>query len=1209
MKKEQQESEYGDMIEPMYIPSQEELNFAKENINHKVAQNSLQEQAFEDEEEEDEPPSIPPPQKVQRNVVPFEERFPKKPEMIPQYSNSPKGDNIQRPRFDERFDSEDDTVSEGFLEEYQEPKKRIDLANKPLQDFKVPIIVDQNPKKLFEPQPRTYYYEETSPVSSNLFPKPVHKGYSKQNVLEANYLPNFNWEPVQVGSKQHNIPNQLRMFSPSHNEVEGALASEVEPDDTYLKPMQDYPEEFAGSKKIVVAFLLEGKDGKGRRAYSFELKRNPATVFDLKEVIMNYFGYEITQQKIYKSYLELNNDEVIENLPFGHREEVLLFANIGFPYEMGEGAPRRFKEKAMNDIRGLNCSNLTPQEFYNMSSEENIVMPPFRDWNQEWQDIFNKAMQLKKVVEIEKNDSETREMAQLVELEKLLVNIVENFRVTALKSIQLIEKKQIQPTYLDNMYGKGGLKYIIGGLVIRECKNWVLLTKDVGEGNLCYKLAGNECKALEFMRDKIQGIETPLCCLINYSGTGYLVQSICPISLKSIIYGSNTEGIDIVSKELALEAVKHTSQLFNIKEHIVYDRVKRVGKYVSLAYDCEFHEGDDGNFYFLNPIRMLAPDITNSENLYEINGRVFRPEFQSYYCSDELEDGFVLSTWRNPVPCESCDRFITEYEFYYYEKRSVNREKGLIAQYFYCPSCYLRLKPSNGFKVSTEKLIYKIVPFNERKIFWMNVKTGETSIIKPGKKINLNPDANVIFPEFSQGEEKSYIQKENLGDQNQLLKASKYLREEVIYRLIVEVDNFDVVVKNMREFCALLHKRGINLRYLGVIAVESKHNFVRELSIREIIARSIKALIREGLYFLKKQTGGEHEADAKKFIVYYLNEIFTMKERDSSTNIWQLLTDLIYNKFEIRIEKEILQSVHLPALIHRTTQIMNLQASKIKGYDLNDDNPFLVSDFKSQQPYHVKMKTLYSLSVDFLLTRAREKDQMGKRTKWFLIGGPERKEATEFYRKAAVISEYIYGEASKECGDAYKEFAAHLESRHAEKGKMEYSQWNKCANVPEDELSLESRSYYHRAINIYKHHYGDYDPIIAECLLSLAYLSKVSRVTEHELKEEKQNTVFDYLLSAIDILDTALGVDHPETADLCHKLALAYKEANIFEKGYSWIQRAFCSFTNIFGSNDEILIPIYDQVKSIGLYFDPDITKVPMEDMCSYIENQVFNYD
>lgn len=56
----------------------------------------------------------------------------------------------------------------------------------------------------------------------------------------------------------------------------------------------------------------------------------------------------------------------------------------------------------------------------------------------------------------------------------------------------------------------------------------------------------------------------------------------------------------------------------------------------------------------------------------------------------------------------------------------------------------------------------------------------------------------------------------------------------------------------------------------------------------------------------------------------------------------------------------------------------------------------------------MKMKTLYSLSVDFLLTRAREKDQMGKRTKWFLIGGPERAEATELFQKAAVISQYVF---------------------------------------------------------------------------------------------------------------------------------------------------------------------------------------------------------
>jgi len=505
-------------------------------------------------------------------AVPKEEFLPKRPEMVPQYSRSPKGDNIQRPRFDDGFDSEEEEVNDDFLQDYQEPKKRIDQVTKPLQGFKVPLIVDQNPKKVFEPQPKTYYHEDASLVSSNLYPKPIGgypKEVRKQNLLEPSYLPNFNWEPVQASAQQHsNLPNHLRIFSPSqgnHNEFEGPLTSEIEAG-TDLKPVQGYPEEFGGSRKVVIAFLLEGKDGKGRRAYTFELKRSLATVFDLKEIIMSYFGYDITQQKIYKAYLELGNEEVIENLSFAHREEVLLFANIGFPYEMGEGMPKRFKEKSMNDIRGLNCSNLMQQEFYNMAFEENIVMPPFRDWSKEWQEIFNQAMQLKKVVEIEKSSVETREIAQLVELEKVLVSIVDHFRVTALKAVQLIEKKQVQPTYLDNMYGKGGLKYIIGGMVVRECKNWMLLTKDVGEGNLCYKLAGNECKALEFMRDKIQGIETPLCCLINYSGTGYFVQSICPISLKSLVYGSNTEGIDMVSKEMALEAVRHISQLFNIKE-------------------------------------------------------------------------------------------------------------------------------------------------------------------------------------------------------------------------------------------------------------------------------------------------------------------------------------------------------------------------------------------------------------------------------------------------------------------------------------------------------------------------------------------------------------------------------------------------------------------------------------------------------------------
>jgi len=314
----------------------------------------------------------------------------------------------------------------------------------------------------------------------------------------------------------------------------------------------------------MISFVKEGRDGKGRRAYNFYLKPL-STVFDLKEVIADYFGYDVSQQRLFKEYIEINNDVVLDHLPLID-EEVMILGQVGHPYGIGEGLPQKAREKAMSNVRGINCSSLSHEEFYNVASEENIVMPPYRDWNYEWQKVFKKAREIKSLVNLEQKIYQTREMANFIEIEKTLVNLSDNFKTAALKAVQLIEKQHIKPIYLGSMFGKGGLKYITGGMVIRECKNWTLLTKDLGEGSLCYKIASNEHRAFDFLRGKVQEIEVPLSCLINYYGTGYFVQSICPITPNSLVYGSNTEGIDISSKEFVLEAVQNIKKLFNIKE-------------------------------------------------------------------------------------------------------------------------------------------------------------------------------------------------------------------------------------------------------------------------------------------------------------------------------------------------------------------------------------------------------------------------------------------------------------------------------------------------------------------------------------------------------------------------------------------------------------------------------------------------------------------
>jgi len=70
-------------------------------------------------------------------------------------------------------------------------------------------------------------------------------------------------------------------------------------------------------------------------------------------------------------------------------------------------------------------------------------------------------------------------------------------------------------------------------------------------------------------------------------------------------------------------------------------------------------------------------------------------------------------------------------------------------------------------------------------------------------------------------------------------------------------------------------------------------------------------------------------------------------------------------------------------------------------------------------------------SLNMILDCARMKDNEGKRTHWYMIGGDERVEATELFRMAINMCETIYGgQQNIHYANALKEMAEHLESRH-----------------------------------------------------------------------------------------------------------------------------------------------------------------------------------
>ena len=97
------------------------------------------------------------------------------------------------------------------------------------------------------------------------------------------------------------------------------------------------------------------------------------------------------------------------------------------------------------------------------------------------------------------------------------------------------------------------------------------------------------------------------------------------------------------------------------------------------------------------------------------------------------------------------------------------------------------------------------------------------------------------------------------------------------------------------------------------------------------------------------------------------------------------------------------------------------------------------------------------------------------------------------------------------------------------------------------------------------------------------------------------NDMFQNLMDAIDIYETCLGFDHPETADAYTKMALAYQESGNFIAASPWIRRAFCVFFKSFGPHDTITTNTYEYLKVIEINIDSKLDLVPYEELTTVI--------
>lgn len=84
-----------------------------------------------------------------------------------------------------------------------------------------------------------------------------------------------------------------------------------------------------------------------------------------------------------------------------------------------------------------------------------------------------------------------------------------------------------------------------------------------------------------------------------------------------------------------------------------------------------------------------------------------RPELTVANNKGEPDPDCQYFTWRTPTRCDECQEWINDYEYYYFEKRSVDKTQRILVQYYCCINCYLERLPTENFKYPVNKIVKK----------------------------------------------------------------------------------------------------------------------------------------------------------------------------------------------------------------------------------------------------------------------------------------------------------------------------------------------------------------------------------------------------------------------------------------------------------------------------------------------------------------------
>lgn len=449
------------------------------------------------------------------------------------------------------------------------------------------------------------------------------------------------------------------------------------------------------------------------------------------------------------------------------------------------------------------------QETYLIAGLDNT--DSLRDWNEE----FQSAKEL------------PRETVQdRVFRERLVSKLFADYNDAAIKGAVMVARGEIVP--LNPTECKDAQIFVYNNIFFSFGADGVGTFTSEGGDEAARVATGKDVAGVKLVNQlDIEGLFTPATVVVDYIGKRIVGQSIVPGIFKQREPGENqidygaVDGKDIVAADERFAAgFAQLSKALKVKKHPVWDKD---GKRFDLEASVETKGlmGTDGRKYVLDLYRITPLDITwldeseDNKDAAEYPHRmtVLRPELVDSFGRFRMKEWVDKELARRseaakPTEGESSDEDSEEDSDESSEEDSdedSDEEKEK-------PAKATSKKAAKGEKTQPDLSDFRFA---------------------------LNPDA------FSGQTPQTDAEKaELMADEAEVRAAGTYLREQVIPGLLRELSESDISFPmDGQSLSRLLHKRGINVRFLGKVAelsTDGRLQCLRDICVQDMVTRSFK---------------------------------------------------------------------------------------------------------------------------------------------------------------------------------------------------------------------------------------------------------------------------------------------------------------------------------------------------------------------------------